>query len=294
MTKSTSRKSFYVFSNAKWVAEDLIAGVDHTQWDITHSYGLDVPLSLQKAYTAGNNVAYWMPAAFAARLLRTEYPPTLTAPPKNLLSILPKEITGRTVKTLTLKNFRNNEIAGEFFLKPAEAKLEYFPAQQTSWDKLDWLLNPENPPLFPDDMIVQYTTSILNINHEYRFYVLNGEPVTGSAYLVDDETFYDNETNPRFQERFEEAEKFAHKTLQYMPPMPEGYVLDVAYDESSSSWIVLEANPAWCSAFYGSDIPLVMATVEASCNPDTVEHIWTPDAALSSKAKRQPILPYQI
>lgn len=287
------KKQFYVFSTSRWVADDIKELCNDEEWEVIYSYGLDVPYSLQEAYNTHEPLSYWMPAAFAAKMKKTAFPPTLTSPGTQLLSVLPAHLTHREVATLTLEDFLQHPISGEFFLKPAEAKLDYFPAQQTSWNELHWLMQPDKPELFPQDMVVQYTPNIMTINYEHRFYILNNEPVTGSAYLVDGVTFYDNDNNEKYQSRLNEAQSFVVEALKEFPDMPEGYVLDVAWNVDTANWFVLEANPAWCSGFYGSDIPLVMETIYASCNPTNLNHIWKTDSALQAKADRQPVLPYQ-
>lgn len=291
---SKKKHLFCVFSHTNWVADDFTQGVRNTTMESTHtvmhSLGLDVPYEVYIADTQENNVSYWVPSAFATQLQRIGMCHNLTSPGANFMSRIPEELAGRNIVTETLEEFMTHSHPSTFFIKPAEAKLDFFPADTHSIHSLQTMLNKSN---LPSSTMVQHTQTIPNINWEHRLYILDGLVMTGSAYLIDNSTYYDNMDNPAFQKKLPDAVAYTQDIIDSITHQPHAYTLDVAWNSDTRKWFVLEANPAWCSGVYGANIEAAIHTIQASCNPQTPEaqkFLWKPDDLLTTQAETQPLL----
>jgi hypothetical protein len=284
-----------IFSHTNWVAEDFRSGIREAQleqnYTLIHSLGLDVPREVYQADIAGENVSYWVPSFLAAQLQRLNIAQALTSPGDSFMSDIPEELSGRKIVTTSLKNFLSTETkASSLFIKPAEAKLDYFVAGSYTLSDIEKLAQQYS---IPDSTMVQYTDSILELNYEHRLYIYDGLVLTGSAYLIDGSTYYDNMDNPLYQYKLPNAVAYAQDIIDTISNKPMAFTLDVAWNIKTQSWFVLEANPAWCSGIYGSDVESVIYTIQRSCNPITEQEkkfLWKPDQLLIDKAYIQPRL----
>lgn len=272
-------KAFVVVSYASWVATDFEPCIDSSQWKLIRDYGFDVPENLN----AYEGVAWWMNAQHAARLQRVGVAKSLTAPGSGWLSSVPESLTGRKIYSSDLLEFLSWPSTYQCWVKPAEAKIDGFEAGWRSVADV-WRISSELN--IPADSSVQWTESLLDLNHEYRFYVLNGEIQTGSQYLVDGITFYDGADGSKMGE----ARAFADYATRVLGDnQPAAYTLDVGFDNISQRWILIEGNPAWCSGIYGSNPAKALTVIEHSCHMTLLNEKfkWIPDAYLKGIADRK-------
>lgn len=97
---------------------------------------------------------------------------------------------------------------------------------------------------------VQYCRQLLDLDHEHRFVVCEGQVLTGSPYRVAGRAW-----SPSLRsDRSPEAAAFTAQAVRALggdcPPVCS---LDVAWDRGGRRWIVVEANPLWASGPYSCD-----------------------------------------
>ena len=269
-----------------WMRDEFAAaGVD-----FRHSYGLDVP-RFEKSDI------WWMPQGYAVslnRALRSRglQEVRLTAPSPSFLDDLQRAnpaLIGREVNTLTVKEAKLLSELEDGWWKFATAKVEQFAAQKMSHqDCAQWMIENQ----IPEESILQYTPTTLDIVREYRTFVRHGEVVASSIYLdhtmgedgSGGVTVYDGAiADPSEQESLA---AFVREALSLVDH-PEGFVVDIAFLQSGEQ-VVLEANPAWCSAWYDCDIVEVVETIAASFADPS--HVYTPDAFLVERDARLRVL----
>lgn len=261
-------KTFIVCTTTNWVKEELGIGVARLDKSIQveHNYGLDIPLS-----SVDEVVGIWAPLRNAARLLKSGFEVPFAAPPKDMLSSLPLDMTGRIVETCLVKDITPRE--GVW--KLAEAKDDRFPAQWRTVNELvvdAAILHPES--------IVQYTPTWLNIVAETRFFVTSSPDrqevsYTGSVYKAGEWIYYDDLVERALPEG---VELFLEGVISIVGRhCPLGYVVDIATLEDGSH-VVLEFNPSWCCGFYGANLEGVVRSIIASCTDFNSDLLWVPDA----------------
>lgn len=265
--------AFVVVSMSSWVADDFQPGI--TNQKLIRNWGMDIPEHL----SSYDSVSWWMPAAHAARLQRVEHAMELIAPGPYWLTQIPQSLTQRTVSSSTVEGFLSDAPTGEFFIKPAEAKIEGFEAAWRNFSQTSEIINKLK---IPSGTFLQWSDRLIDINHEYRFFVLNDKVLTGSSYLVDGITHYDGADNSKW----DEATDFAQYAVSSIKNQPAAYVIDVGIDITTNSWLVIEGNPAWCSGIYGSDPHKVISVIERACHleDDDKSYLWNPDAFFKEKA----------
>ena len=285
-----------VCSIRRWVADDLRAGAAGrypVRWDM----GLDLP-DLGDAETT----AWWAPAEHAARLLRADVRLDLSAPGPDWLSRIPAEMTGRPIWSGRLSDL--GEAPGKGWSKPAEAKVPGFPA---AWRTRDELLLAAEEAGFPGDGWVQVSPVRLELEEEHRAFVLDGVVVAASPYLLG---AYDGDCityEPGWEDdasfAHDQARSYAQEVVDEMgDDQPQSYALDVGRT-TAGRWVVVEANPAWCSGAYGCDLRAVADAVVASsftaasptaaASDEPSRHgrfVWVPDAYLVTFAEKAPVL----
>jgi hypothetical protein len=262
-----------------WMRDEFAsAGID-----LRHSYGLDVPDMIDVT-------SWWMPQGYAVSLNRAlelnGVPPVrLTAPEATFLNAIADDIRGREVLTFDLADALSRTDLDVGWWKFATAKVEDFPAQvMTHTDFVGWMLAHD----IPLSSVVQYTPTTLDIAREYRTFVRYGEVVASSIYLEHTAeggvTVYDGAITNEGEQAF--IPEFIASALLGID-IPDGFVVDVAFLTDGTP-IVLEANPAWCSAWYNCDITAVVATIEASfADP---KHDYAPDPYLVHREQgRRPL-----
>jgi hypothetical protein len=239
--------------------------------ELVFSYGREIPK------LDPENCSYWMGGAFAYQLQFVGHATELCSPGSNWLPSLDENVTGRKVHTGTLK-----DIAGgtdRLFVKPAEAKISSLPASAYTGKEVEAVFAAEG---FADGIQLQWTEGILKMNFEHRFFVLDGEVLTGSPYLVDGVGYHPGIDRSRQSD----AEVFLREVLDSQPDlMPPAFVVDVAMNESTGNWVVIEANRAWSSGLYGCDPTLALLAVDASSHHESARWQWVPDAHLVENVK---------
>ena len=276
-----------VCSIRRWVADDLRAGAGdryRVLWDM----GLDVP-----DVGGAETVAWWAPAEHAARLLRASVCLDLVAPGPAWLARVPEALTGRPVWAGRLADIADAPAEG--WSKPAEAKVPGLPA---AWRSTEELLAAAGAASFPLDGWVQVSPVHLELVEEHRAFVLVGMSDDGSVvvatspYLRADGSTYELgwEDDPSFDHRG--ARSFAQDVVDEMArDQPAAYTLDVG-KTATGRWVVVEANPAWCSGTYGADLQAAADCVVASSLTPSRDapFAWAPDPYLLGFAERQPLL----
>jgi len=259
-----------VAHHQRWVYDDMVAGATG-RWPV-HQLGTH---RLPPPDTS-DTTAWWTTTGHAARLVAAHLPLTLTCIPADWLSRLPTHLTGRTITTRTLADTaRQPPHPG--FLKPALAKTD--------------LLHPrwhEDVPAAAQSVLTagahphtatQVADRLLDIDHEWRTYILNHQACTPSPYLTGGQPW-----EPHFDRRDDLPHADAHRyaqhcadTLAELQLAPDAYVLDIAHTRDGR-WHLLEANAPWAANPYGCHLPTVVDTVVRSSTPPCDPRWrWHPD-----------------
>ena len=271
-----ANKTLVVCSITNWIAQDFLEA-KLSGWDVVADKGFDLP-----KITPSSDVAWWMPTEHAVKLRYSGLSLPFIAPGSSWLSTIPQSLTGRSIVTETVREVLQRDFGqfhnGKVWIKPAEFKHQEFFAGLYSKDEIQGFNLPE-------DAYLQWTDTVLNLGEEHRFYIVDENVQTGSEYLVDGITYYDGATSTRKQEALEFV-AYAVDTLgRNQPP---AYTLDIAYDGRTESWLVLEGNPMFSSAIYGSDPGIVADCLLRCVNPldSDSKWLWTPDSFLMQKYAR--------
>lgn len=268
-------KTLVVCSITNWVVQDF-RDAKIADLEIIGDRGFDLPEVKPSPETA-----WWMPTEHAVKLQYSGFSIPFMAPGSHWLPTVSQALTGRFIGSATVEEILSNKDiflhteTGKLWIKPAEFKHQEFFAGQYSQEGIA-AFN------LPPDAVLQWTSTVLNIAEEHRFYVLDNEVVTGSEYLVDGVTYYDGAVSSRK----DEALSFVVEAVQEMGlNQPPAYTLDVAFDRVSASWVVLEGNPAFSSAIYGSNPKKVVDVLLRCCNPgqNDTKWLWEPDSYLMKK-----------
>jgi len=269
---STHAPTVVVVTQRSWMARELA----------TNTRGVTVvpePGLFAPAVQEGPDVSWWMPIGFATRLHCEGAARELSAPGPGWLAAVPAALSGRVVASCQVADLEDLPCTGVFWCKPAEAKVESFPGGWYTAEQVAAL------NLHPDSW-VQWTPTRLDLSVEFRCYVLEGEVLTASPYLLGELTYYDMDEAMLGAVPAADATAFARTVVDRLgAAQPGAYVLDVGFDLISGRWVVVEANPAWCSAWYGCAIDAVLATITASCRCADGWR-WVPAAELVHHARR--------
>lgn len=247
-----------VVSTASWLADDLSR---QDLVPVVHDVGLWAPVD-------ASSTSWWMPGQHAARLAASGITPLLWAPDALLLERLPASATGRRVHVHTLGGIADCSLAADgqtpVFMKAAEHKL---PGLAAGVWTVEGFTAAAQQAGYPREGLI-LVSELIRFEAEYRVFILDGEPVAASAYLIGGLTW--DAWTPNSLPPTSEATQFAHTVLAGRSlPVPRGWVLDVGTTREGS-WAVVEANPAWCANPYwasedGTDA--VVATILASQGP---------------------------
>lgn len=269
-------KTLVVCSITNWIVQDFL-NANIADLEIIGDRGFDLP-----QVKPSGDIAWWMPTEHAVKLRYSGLSIPFMAPGSHWLPTVPQSLTGRFIGSATVAEILSTNSpfseTEKLWIKPAEFKHQDFFAGLYSQQEVDSF----NLPL---DAILQWTSTVLNISEEHRFYVLDHEVVTGSEYLVDGVTYYDGARS----DRKSEALAFAVDAVKELGDnQPTAYTLDIAFDHKSNSWVILEGNPAFSSAIYGSDPEKVIDTLLRCCNPGEADNkwLWKPDPYLMKKYAR--------
>lgn len=264
-----------VCSLTEWIAQDFLdAGMD--EWQVIKDRGFDLP-SVEPA----SNVAWWMPTEHAVKLRHSGLSIPFMAPGSHWLTTIPRSLTGRFTASGTVNEILGNQsifTEGKIWIKPAEFKHQEFFASLYSHDDIASFN-------LPADAMLQWTDTVMDFSEEHRFFVCDGEIIASSVYLVDGITYYDGAVSHRMDEAFEFAGYAVSVLADNQPP---AYVLDIAFDKLSDKWVVLEGNPMFSSAIYGSDPAQVAKGLLRCANPVAGDEkwLWAPDPYLIQKYAR--------
>ncbi len=272
-----------VVTQRNWMVEELRAAMAGTGWTVQQHYGLSAP--------PADGAVSWMPGAFAARLFQQGLGPRLSSPGGSFLSLMPQEFTGREVALFPAVLAMLEPSEG--FWKLADSKDDRFPA---AWRTAEQLATDLLTAQVPPGAMLHLTDVRLDLVGEYRAVVAGSTVLTGAFYtdLIgqphDDPNFA---VPPDLTHR--SASNFATKVVAAMNaiavPGPPSYTLDVGIDRITGRWVVVEANPIWSSAWYGSNPTLFVTALITDQMTDPGIWVWKPDPVLSERAARKPPLP---
>jgi len=266
-----------------WMYRELAA----SSFEVKHSFGLDVP-------NFSYSDSWWMPQQYAVKLNRALSENgmdkiKMSAPGAFIMSDIPFAFSRRIIKTKTVQEVLDNPYAA--WWKSAESKVEEFPSR---WREIPELL--EDIEALPRDSLVQSSDTRLDIAKEFRVFVSAGIVKTSSVYLVkepDDTetTVYDGAFATPIE--LAKVEGYISEFIANFD-VPSACVIDVAV-LTDGTHVVLEMNPAWCSAWYNCDINAVVETIFESFNPETIgKWEYRPDQYLLEKANRHTVLPMKL
>lgn len=274
---AVSQRTLHVVTHRGWVARDLHAAAAARRPDVkvAHSLGFDAP-----DVAAGD--ALWAPMEWAARarpVLGPELLP-LADPGARFLTRVPVDLLGRRIRVATVDETAHLAPDVGFF-KPANMKVERVPAR---WTTRDGFLSGCRAAGLPGTSEVMWTASRLDLVEEHRCFVRYRRVVASSPYLIDGATWFEGMVS-----RHESAAvRFAGLVLVGVRDgAPAAFVLDVGMTREGG-WVVVEANPVWCSAQYGCDLAAVVDCLFTAV-VDVGDWQWCPDPYLVSRAARNPL-----
>lgn len=272
-------KQTHVVDLASWRAKEL-----SSVCEVDYSYGLWIP-----PHQPGD--AWWIPQAIAAHLNLSlqhwgQEPIFFNSPGVNLLPETPPNFLQRTVELFTVAEALHNPKAG--WWKPAEAKINNFPAQHYTKENLLNTIN--NVKGLPASTQLHYCETTLPIVEEHRCFVVNSEVRSQSLYrrveADGSEVFFDENPEDKY---FTEVTEFANKVAKSLNSSPLSYVMDVAR-LSDASYAVLEYNPSWCSGWYNCELTGVLEALQR-VSDDSNEWQWMPAEYHTNRAKHWQPLP---
>jgi hypothetical protein len=242
--------------------------ITREDWELWFSYGEQIP-ELQHDHL------FFGAGRFAAALKRLQPERRFSSPGASWLPNLPKEFLGRKIYEESFEEALE-VMPTSLWFKFAELKHDLVPARVYKRSEL-LSIAEELPEL--KAVRCQWTEDKLTLNFEHRFFVVDGELLTGSPYHVDGKvTFAPGEP----WRRFEEAEYFAAIAAKELKEnAPTAYTLDVAFDVLRERWLIVEGNRAWSSGFYGADVLLALEAVKVSLAGDD-DWDWVADEVVSS------------
>lgn len=268
-------------SQRAWMGRELAAALDPALWRVAPHHGLSVPAGVQPGDV------WWMPGQYAARLAAVGMLPDLAAPPPNWLAVLPREFTGRALTVTTAGAVSAHPNEG--FWKLADAKTDRFPA---AWRTADELVAAVHSAGLPACTPLLCSPRV-RFGCEYRAFVCDGRPTTGSWYIDDHREAHDSPLFDAPGHHDLAAYRFAAKVAAWCYQhgvSPRTYTLDVGWDIDGARWLVVEANPVWASGWYDAHLSAVADCLDAALNPPA-SWVWRPDPFLTAAAARGRPLP---
>jgi len=242
----------------------VISSGDREVW---FSYGEFIP-ALEDGFL------FWGAGKFALSLKQLFPERSFSSPGAEWLGLVPPELSGRSV---ICESFLDAvaHVDEPVWFKFAELKHDGVKPRSYRPEELLALL-VAMPELA--EVKSQWTTSHLRLNFEHRFFVVEGEVLTGSPYHVDAVVGFEPGAAWRMFSEAEEFARFAAREL--VDQSPRAYTLDVALNEATGKWFIVEANRAWSSGLYGCDPGRALVAVQASLTPDAWS--WLPDSVVGS------------
>jgi len=253
------------------LVDSLISGLQNK--DLFFSLGEVIP-----NLNSYDKVSYWMGGAYALQLQNIGLAKTLCSPGSSWLPELDINLSGRKIFGGTIHDLPDY---GErkLWVKAAEAKINDMPAKTYTYAEVRNIFDKNN---FSSGIELQWTESILNIDFEHRFFIAEGQVITGSPYKVHG-VGYSKDIDFSKQS---EAETFAQFVVDSCGDnFPTYCTLDVALNMVTNEWLVVEANRAWSSGLYGSNSQLALGVIDAACSYDGERWQWKPDKHLIDLSK---------
>jgi hypothetical protein len=283
-------QTIHVINHSHWVADELAENSLHP---VKLTYGLDIPPHDRKDL-------WWLPQAQAVKLIHSgevlglRTLPTFIAPDASLLTKIPSAFLGRHVEVMTAEEAVSVLFEWpESFWKMATAKHDVFNPQVRTHAELVSAVESAN---LPPNSLLQRSDILADdqaLQKEYRAFVKLDEDgilraKTISIYLDStsgkEVTVYDGAVAS--EEELSQASDFIEDVLSSIDfPVPPAFVMDVG-SLASESFVVIEFNPVWCSAWYDCNIDDVVAVIERSFKASAAERkAWRyePDAALKAR-----------
>lgn len=270
------KKAVLTVAHSVNLVQSISKGI--TDRELFFSYGDVIP------DLTNYDTIYWMGGLYAAQLQELGFAAQLCSPGSAWLAELNPEFTGRKITATTFKEMP--EFSDRMWVKPAEAKVKSLALGRYSYSELKDIFLTNS---LSGDIHLQWTDSFLNLDYEHRFFIRNGEVIAGSPYLVKGVGFHPGIDS---SELFNAQEFAQHVETSNVGDTPPAYVLDVALDMDRNEWLVVEANRAWSSGFYGCDPMEALKAVETSCSYKEDRWAWRSDPHL--KALVKDMTPMQI
>ncbi|MFC8449933.1 ATP-grasp domain-containing protein [Kitasatospora sp. NPDC057223] len=203
---------------------------------------------------------HWYGGPIAGRRVAAGLGLALLEPHDDWLTRLPEEFTGRRIELTTLSEAR--AARRPQFVKPPSDK-SFPPAVFSDGSRLPRAAGP----LGPDTPVLVCEPVTFAV--EYRLFVLDGEPVTGSRYA----RYGRLDTAPLPGDPHEaQVRDFAARLLAAVAAtLPSAVVVDVGLlqdpDTGREQWAVVEANMPWFAHAYAADPEAVLDVVLRSAGP---------------------------
>jgi hypothetical protein len=275
LNRTSTRDALVVVYSSYTVLEQFVAGLDGRA--LVLSYGEQVPMA--RTY---RSMAYWLSGEKACQLRAGGLAPEFAAAPADWLSAIDPQLLGRTVVTTTLELLPDD--LGTLFIKPAGLKVPALIARPYSPGEFRRIARENN---IPATMGVQYCRAVLQLDHEHRCVVLGGKVTTASPYLVAGVAYHPTMLSPRF----DEAVAFARATATAIgADLPPACTMDVAWDNISCRWIVVETNNIWSAAPYGGDPRAVVEAITVGNTSGQGRWRWVPDDQLVASLAHLPAI----
>ena len=208
---------------------------------------------------------FWGAGRYACSMLAARDDFTPSSAGAQWMSGLPTEFTGRVVHNCTLAELINSRAVwdrGSVWLKPAELKHPAPPPSQWTRDRIAGVVT--NPEL--GGVSVQWTNTIMDFAAEFRFFVVDGDAVTGSPIWWTAADHSAGRSWSRYADAHAVARDFA---VALAGSSPRALVLDIGWDRTRRGWFIVEANRPWSSGLYGCDPDEVAAVIEVSMRDDS-------------------------
>jgi len=209
------------------------------KWDVERTD----PILIKEHIENRDYIRYYGNYIHAAEIEK-DLPLTFTPIPPEYLA----NLRAYTNRKIVLRKYSElaQPIERNIFIKPVG--LKWFEAKV--YKKGETL---DNGVSKPDDLI--YTSEIIRYRNEVRCFVLNGEVLTSSEYIIEGkayDTYDDLEPDDiNFDDRLflTPISDYVKNIYALCPKLPDGIVIDfgLTYD---GEWQLLEFNEAWCSALY--------------------------------------------
>lgn len=183
---------------------------------------------------------------------------TFEEPADDWLLRLPPELLKRDISLTNLRQARRS--TGRRFFKPAAFKT-FQAGVYNSGEEL-----PDSDKADQDNPVL--TSEVVTWKSEFRFFLLDGQALTGSVYFLNGHSGQVGYEWPSDPHEYEQARAVAERAFRSTADhLPRSVVIDTGFIEGGG-WAVVEANPSWGSGIYGCDPEQVLTVIaQASLQP---------------------------